>query len=44
LKDHGIASAGKKRPQTNHAHRSVKEILAAGVNEFGGCWAPLFRA
>jgi hypothetical protein len=28
LNDHGIASSGKKRPQTNHAHRSVKEILA----------------
>jgi hypothetical protein len=27
LNDHGIASSGKKRPQTNHAHRSVKEIL-----------------
>jgi hypothetical protein len=28
LNDHGIASSGKKRPQTNHAHPSVKEILA----------------
>src|SRR5262245_43194783 len=27
LNDHGIASSGKKRPQTNHAHPSVKEIL-----------------
>jgi hypothetical protein len=27
LNDHGIASSGKKRPQTNRAHRSVKEIL-----------------
>jgi hypothetical protein len=44
LKDRGIASSGKKRPQTNLAHRGVKEILGACVNEFDGCWAPLFRA
>jgi hypothetical protein len=27
LNDHGIASSGKKRPQTNHARCRVKEIL-----------------
>jgi hypothetical protein len=27
LNDHGIASSGKKRPQTNHAYCGVKEIL-----------------
>src|SRR5437773_4983635 len=27
LKDHGIASSGKKRPQSNDAHGRVKEIL-----------------
>jgi len=29
LHDHGIASSGKKRPQTNLAHSRVKEILGS---------------